>query len=128
MLVGDRERERAVRELRRHYAEGRLDDGELSERVELVLRARSRWEIEWALRRLPRLGQTVARLRHALLVAVVGLVWLMLSAAIFVAFVAWIAAHGATLAGLVAFPLVWLVLSALAYHRTAVSRRRLHRL
>src|SRR6266511_2717724 len=40
--------------LRRHYVEGRLDDTELSERLELVLQARSRRELRIALRQLPR--------------------------------------------------------------------------
>lgn len=68
-LVGDPERERAVRALRRHYAEGRLDGDELSERVALVLHARSRRELAYALRRLPRLDAVAARARHALVVA-----------------------------------------------------------
>lgn len=125
-LVGDREREQAARQLRRHYAEGRIDDDQLSERLDLVLRARSRWEIAYALRRLPRIEQAVAQVRHAALVAVVGMVWLMLSAAIFVAFLVWLAANGASLAALIAFPAVWLALSGLLYRRTAVSRRRLN--
>ena len=37
------------------------------------------------------------------------------------------AAHGATVGTLVAFPAVWLVLSALLYRRAALSKRRLHR-
>ncbi|HSP73697.1 MAG TPA: DUF1707 domain-containing protein [Gaiellaceae bacterium] len=126
-LVGDRERDLATRQLRRHYAEGRLDERELSERLGLVLGARSRWQIAYALRGLPLLGEVAARVRHALLVAVVGMVWLMLSAAIVVAFLVWVAAHGATLAALVAFLTVWLVVSALLYRRTTVSRRRLPR-
>jgi hypothetical protein len=126
-LVGDHERERTALELRRHYVAGRLSDDDLSDRLEAVFRARSRWELAYALRRLPRFEDTVARVRHALLVAVMGTVWLMVSAAIFVAFVAWVAAEGASLASLIAFPLVWLVLSGLLYRRLAVSRRRLHR-
>jgi hypothetical protein len=124
-LVGDHERERTALELRRHYVAGRLSDDDLSDRLEAVFRARSRWELNYALRRLPRLEQLAARARHTLLVAVVGAVWLMLTTAILVAFVAWIAANGATLGALIAFPLVWAVLSALLYRRTAISRRRL---
>jgi hypothetical protein len=126
-LVGDRERERTALALRRHYVEGRLDDDELSDRLELVLRARNRRELAYALRRLPRLEELTQRVRHTMLVAVVGAVWLMLSATIFVAFLVWVAAEGATLAALIAFPLVWLVFSGLLYRRTAVSRRRLPR-
>ena len=128
--VGDRERERTEHALRRHYVEGRLDDTELSERLELVLQARSRRELRIALRQLPRWSDVehlTERARHGALVAVVTVVWLMLSATLFVAFLLWIAGHGATLGGLVAFPIVWIVVSALLYRRTVVSRRRLHR-
>jgi hypothetical protein len=127
--VGDRERERTALALRRHYVEGRLDDTELSERLELVFRARSRHELRIALRQLPQWSDVehlAERARHGALVAVVTVVWLMLSTTMFVAFLLWVAVHGATLGGLVAFPVVWLVLSALLYRRTAVSRRRLH--
>lgn len=128
--VGNRERERASVALRRHYAEGRLDDRELSERLELVLRARSRRELRSALRQLPRwtdLEQLAARLRHGALVAVLGMIWLMVSATLVVAFLVWVADHGARLGALVAFPLAWIVLSGVIYRRIAVSRRRLHR-
>ena len=125
--VDDRERERAVARLRRHFAEGRLDERELSDRVDLVLRARSRWELAYALRSLPRLEEAAARVRHGLVVLTVGAVWLMFSAAVFVAFVVWIAANGASPAALLAFLAVWAVGSGLLYRRTAVSRRRLPR-
>lgn len=126
--VGDRERERTALTLKRHYVEGRLDDRELSERLELVLHARSRRELRIALRQLPRwddVERLTLQARHGLLVVVLAAVWLMLSATLFVAFLVWVAAHGATLGGLIAFPLVWLVLSGLLYRRTRVSRRRL---
>lgn len=129
--VGDPERERSALALRRHYVEGRLDETELSERLELVFGARSRRELRIALRQLPRwseFAQLAERLRHAALVAVVTVVWLMLSATLFVGFIVWVAAYGATIGGLVVFPTVWILLSVLLYHRTAVSRRRFHRL
>jgi hypothetical protein len=128
--VGDRERERTALTLRRHYVEGRLDDTELSDRLDLVLHARNRHELRVALRQLPRwsdLDHLADRARHGAVVAVVTAVWLMLSAAMFVAFLVWVATNGATLGGLVAFPAVWLALSAVLYRRTAVSRRRLDR-
>jgi hypothetical protein len=136
--VGDRERERSAQALRRHYVEGRLDETELSERLERVLQARSRRELRIALRQLPRWGDfelpqrsdlehLAQRGRHAALVAVVTVVWLMLSAMLFVAFLVWMAATGPTLGGLAGFAITWIVLSVLLYRRTAVSRRRLHR-
>jgi DUF1707 SHOCT-like domain len=127
-LVGDRERERTAVQLRRHYVEGRLDDGELSERLELVLHARTGRELRQALRQLPRwddVEHVALRVRHTAVVAVMGAVWLMVTATLFVAFLVWVAANGASLAALLAFGLVWLVLSGLLYRRTALSRRRL---
>lgn len=52
----------------------------------------------------------------------------MFSATLVVAFLVWVAARGATLAALIAFPLVWLVVSGLLYRRTVPSRRRVRRL
>ena len=127
--VGDPERERSALALRRHYVEGRLDETEFSERLDLVLQARSRRDLRIALRQLPRWSEFehfVERARHAALVAVVTMVWLMLSAALFIAFVVWVAAQGATL-GALAFPTSWILLSLLLHRRTAVSRRRLQR-
>ena len=124
-LVGDRDREQAARTLRRHYADGRLDEDDLAARLELVLRARSRWELAYALRRLPRVEQAVERARHGLVVVTMGAVWLMVTVALLVAFVAWVAAQGASLGAFAGFGLVWLLLTALLYRRTALSRRRL---
>ena len=122
-LVGDHERERAARTLRRHYVAGRLDEAQLSERLDVVLRARSSWDIAFALRRLPWLEEIVSHARYGLVVLLTVAVWLMLSLAILVAFIAWVVGNGATLGGLIAFPAVWLFLSALIYRRTQVSRR-----
>jgi len=126
-LVGDRERERTSQALQRHYVEGRLDDAELSERLELVLKARSRRDLQVALRQLPgrTAGDLALRVRHGALVAVVTVTWLMVSTALLVAFLIWLATNGATLAGLIAFPAAWLLISGLLYRRMAVSRRRL---
>jgi DUF1707 SHOCT-like domain len=123
-LVGDREREQATRTLRRHYVAGRLDDAELSERLDLVLHARSRWEIAYALRWLPRFEEVVSRIRHGLFVAAAVAVWVMLSVAMFVAFLAWMVVHGPTLGGLLVFPGVWIALTAGLYWRTTLGRRQ----
>jgi hypothetical protein len=53
VLVGDRDREQAAAALRRHFASGRLSLAELSERVELALRARTRADLNRALTDLP---------------------------------------------------------------------------
>jgi hypothetical protein len=126
-LVGDRQRDGAVRELRRHYADGRLDETELSDRLDLALRARSSWELAYALRRLPKFDVLLARGRHVLLLAAVGTLWVMLTFAVFLTFLVWIAAEDVTPGALLAFLLAWLVPSALLYRRAAASRRRLHR-
>jgi Domain of unknown function (DUF1707) len=57
VFVGDRDRELAATALRRHFAHGRLSVAELSDRVELTLRARSRDELDAALRGLPKLWE-----------------------------------------------------------------------
>ena len=121
-LVGDPERERAARTLRRHYVAGRLDEVQLAERLDVVLRARSSWDIAYALRRLPWVEELLSRVRYGLVVAVTVAVWLMLSLAMLVAFIVWVVTNGATLGGLIAFPAVWLFLSALLYRRTKPSR------
>ena len=124
-LVGDREREQATLTLRRHFVAGRLDDTELSERLDVVLHARSRSELSYALRRLPRFDELPARIRHGLVVVLAVGLWLMLTAAMFVAFVAWTIANGATVGSLLAFPAIWLALSGGLYWKTRASRRRL---
>jgi len=53
VLVGDRDRELAASALRRHFALGRLSLAELSERVDVALRARSRRDLDTALKGLP---------------------------------------------------------------------------
>jgi hypothetical protein len=124
-LASDSDRERAAHALRRHFAEGRLDEDDLAARLELVLRARSRWELAYALRRLPRVEVVVERARHGLVVVTMGAIWLMTTVALLVAFVAWIAAEGASLVAFVVFGLVWLAITGLLHRRTAQSRRRL---
>jgi hypothetical protein len=126
-LAGDRDRERAAQALRRHYADGRLDEDDLAARLELVLRARSRWELAYALRRLPRVEQAVERARHGLVVATMAAVWLMVTVALVVGFVAWVAAQGASLGAFAGFGVPWLVLTVLLHRRTVRSRRRLTR-
>ena len=94
MLVGDRDRDLAAQALRRHFVLGRLSTAELSDRVDLALRARSRNDLDVALDGLP-LGwedlpagvQVAARKlgrfarRATLFFALVGL-WLAVSCAL----------------------------------------------
>ena len=52
-LVGDADRDRALALLRRHYAEGRFDQEELTRRVDVAAGARSTTDVWVALRGLP---------------------------------------------------------------------------
>ena len=130
-LVGERERERAQAALRRHFLAGRLDDEELSERLELTLRARTRGDLRRALRSLPAAWASlddvvlpaVERARSTVRIAAAFVVWLFGSAFLLLAFGAWLAAEGPSMFGLVFFPALWLVLS-LVLHRRATRLRR----
>jgi len=123
LLVGDREREHAAHELRRHYSEGRLTMDELAARLETALRARSGTQLRAALNDLPPavLQSPVRLLRNAAIFAGTAVIWLFWSLGMLVAFVAWVAANGPSLAGLLVFPLLWLGLSWLLW---SGSRRR----
>jgi DUF1707 SHOCT-like domain len=56
--VSDEDRERAVRELREHFAAGRLSEEELSERVQAVYQARTDRDLDALRADLPRLPVT----------------------------------------------------------------------
>ena len=56
--VSDDERERVAREIREHYAAGRLDDDELNERVDAAYAARTRSELDALRADLPALPVT----------------------------------------------------------------------
>lgn len=134
-LVGDRERERTSALLRRHYLEGRLTVEELAERVDLALHAREHGDLRAALRRLPAgrsaalvvrdaVEPSLAVARRAAVVAVKAAVWLVGSFVILVLFAAWLIGHGLQLDGLLGFPLVWLALTWVLWHRPRSARRR----
>lgn len=53
LRVSDEDRERATREIRDHYAAGRLTEDELDERVQAALRARTQGELAALSRDLP---------------------------------------------------------------------------
>lgn len=129
-LVGDKERNRATDELQRHYSEGRLTLDELVERLETALRARSGTQLRSALSDLPAAWRwadpgarrlRVRAVRNAAILAGTAVIWLFWSVGMLVAFVAWLAANGPSLAGLLVFPLLWVTLSWLLW---LGSRRR----
>jgi hypothetical protein len=126
LLVGDPERERTAHELRRHYSEGRLTTDELAQRLETALRARSGTQLRAALTDLPAAGlqSPVRLLRNAAIVAGTAVIWLFWSLGMLIAFVAWLAANGPTLGGLLVFPLIWLALSWLLWSGSRRQRAR----
>ena len=135
VLVGDPERDRAAQELQRHYREGRLSADELGHRLEAALRARNGKQLRSALSELPAAARWVDKeslrvavrspvrvVRNAAILAGTAVVWLFWSVGMLVAFVAWLAANGASLGALLIFPLLWFGLSWLLW--TGSKRRR----
>jgi len=116
VLVGDRERDAAARSLRRHYVRGRLTVDELSERLDLVVRARSRLDLLAALGDLPprwldgdELRRTARVARRVVALGLLAVGWIFLSLALLVAFALTALAHGVTTVDAIAFPVCWLV-------------------
>jgi hypothetical protein len=108
----DSQRERAVTVLKRAYAEGRLDHDEFEARAHRALAARSAVELQLQLRGL--LADDVRRrARRAARIAGVAFSWAIFSVFLAVSFVvALVATHAS--AWTLAFPLAWLVVTALA--------------
>jgi Flp pilus assembly protein TadB len=124
VLVGDHERDRATLELQRHYREGRLSADELAQRLETALRARNGAQLRSALKELPAAWSrvdVVRTARNAAIFAGTAVVWMLWNAALLIAFVAWLAANGASVAAFLVFPLVWAAVSWLLW---STSRRR----
>jgi hypothetical protein len=65
VLVGDRDRELAAGALRRHFVDGRLSTAELSERLDVALRARSRGQLAKATEGLPPVWEDLPAGIHA---------------------------------------------------------------
>jgi hypothetical protein len=136
VLVGDRDREQTAAALRRHFAQGRLSLTELSERVDLTLRARTRDDLSRALRdlplaweELPAIVQNTARrvqrgFRRTRFFFVVLRVWSKLSFALAVVLGVALVAGAPAGTALGAFALAWACASFAAWHvwRRAASR------
>jgi Flp pilus assembly protein TadB len=125
VLLGDRERDRAALELRRHYSEGRLSADELAQRLETALRARNGAQLRSALKELPTAWSrvdVVRAARNAAILAGTVVVWMLWNAALLIAFVAWLAANGPSVGAFLVFPLVWAAASWLLW-RTSRHRR-----
>jgi hypothetical protein len=117
VVAGDSDRERAVAELREHFASGRLTLDELTGRTERVLAARSRADLRAALVGLPvssdylvERGRAVAATfgRVAALVVFTA-AYLIFSLVLVLALVLTLVIHGASLVALLAILGVWLV-------------------
>jgi hypothetical protein len=134
-LASDSDRERVAAVLRDHYVRGRLTADELGDRVELVVRSRSRRELRHALAGLPLLpdardlvahGRSAARmvLRGAMLVVFTG-AYVMFSFTLMVVLAVTLIVQGASASALGIFLLVWLVPTLLLYrlwHRKTPQR------
>ena len=119
-LIGDRERERAVAQLHRHYLGGRISVEELTERLEVALHARRDGELRQAMRDLPGawreqvtgfragLDESWRAAKHAAFVAAVWMLWWVASIVLLVGFVASIVVQGLSLAIGGVFAAVWL--------------------
>jgi uncharacterized membrane protein YccC len=66
LRASDQDRERTAAEIRTHFAEGRLTEDELSERLDAVYRARTQGELQALRRDLPMLPATRAQARAEL--------------------------------------------------------------
>jgi hypothetical protein len=121
-LAGDGDRERAAASLRDHFVRGRLTLEELSERTEMVLRARYRRELRRPLRGLPIWNPRAAAesFTRAVTIVIFTGAWLMFSFMLLVLLGVTLIVHGATGTELLAFLIVWLVPT---YLLTRVWRR-----
>ena len=126
-LVGDRERDTAAHQLRRHYSEGRLTMDELGLRLDKALGARTWPQLRSALSGLPGAGRwteveafrsPLRAARNAAIFAGTAVIWLFWSVGVLAAFVAWLAANGPSLGALLVFPVVWFALSWLLWNRS----------
>jgi predicted signal transduction protein with EAL and GGDEF domain len=128
-LVGDGDRERVAASLRRHYVAGRLSDGELADRLELALRARTRTELLVAARALPGaiwdelLLPPARAVGRGMLLLALAAVWSVVSVLLFLAFVVTVVVHGATATTLAGFPLVWALMTWMLWRLSHHGRR-----
>src|SRR5215831_12856346 len=133
-LIGDRDRDRAVELLKRHYLRGRLTAEELAERLELALRARRDGEVRLALAELPtargdQAGGPRAGLEamwhaagRAVFVVAVWTLWWAASLVLLIGFVSAVVLRGFSPVT-VALPLLWLLCTLAARQITRRGRR-----
>jgi Flp pilus assembly protein TadB len=131
-LVGDHERQRAADLLNRHYQRGRLSLEELSERLELALRARRDSDVRSALADLPASWREQTRglrfgfddawraARRTAFVVAVWMLWWAASMVLLIGFVISLLVQGLALGTAATFAVLWLLCTFAARR---VSRR-----
>jgi len=129
-LVGDADRDRALALLRRHYAEGRFDQEELTRRVDVAAGARSTTDVWVALRGLPNAlletvlaprllaaGTTLAsypalrRAKRLALAAILAAAWLFATMLLVVAYAISLIVGGPSTVVAVLFAVTWLLVT-----------------
>ena len=131
--VADADRERASESLRRHYARGRLSFDELSDRVELAVRADTNGDLRTALEGLPApwhpsevaprataAGHAAARV---LLFVVLAALWSIVSFVLLIVFLVVLATDASATTEL-AVPALWAALTYLMVRAWRRSGRR----
>jgi Domain of unknown function (DUF1707) len=116
----DRQRERAVGILKRAYAEGRIAHDDFDRRVQRALSTRSAWELPILLRGLL-VDDARARGRIKARVAAIKAGWTM--ATLFALYATAELARSGLSLWLLAFPLVWVGISVVAYRALRRARR-----
>jgi hypothetical protein len=125
-LVGDRDRERTAGALQRHYVEGRVSSDELAERLDRVLRARTRLDLLLATRSLPghsplrELLEPPARaaasvVGRAVLLVLLTAVWVATTVVFFLGYAIVALADAASTETLIGFSLVWALVTWLLW-------------
>ena len=129
-LVGDADRDRALALLRRHYAEGRFDQDELTRRVDVAAGARSTTDVWVALRGLPNAlletvlaprllaaGTTLAgypalrRAKRLALAAILAAAWLFATMLLVVTYAISLIVGGPSTVVAVLFAVTWLLVT-----------------
>ena len=114
-LAADAQRDRTVALLQRAYVEGRLQTEEFTDRVGRALAARTTAELRALVRDLPWLADIADGIRSAVarvaVLAALGLVWVIASIMLALAFVAALFPGGMSGEQALVFPLLWALLT-----------------
>ena len=126
-FVSTTDRDGAAEALRRHYVNGRLTLDEFSDRLRIALKARRGWELRRALWGLPPVWRDADEMRRIareaqrrVVRAIVAMLWVVASLVLLLAFAMSAIPDGPTIADVIAYPVAWLIVTALAWQ----ARRR----